>query len=98
MEDSMKFAALVFLLLLSVGTTVARAQNEIKYVVVIFQENRSTDNLFHGLPGADIAKKGTNSKGQVITLTSESLVGTYDLGHKHSDFVKMYDHGKMDGA
>ena len=42
----------------------------IEHVVVIFQENRSTDNLFHDKKlianGADIASFGLNSKGQRI--------------------------------
>ena len=28
---------------------------KIQHVVIIVQENRTTDNLFHGLPGADTA-------------------------------------------
>ena len=70
----------------------------IQHVVVIVQENRTPDNLFHGLPGADIANSGPNSAGQTIPLTPTSLVTNYDLGHYHRDFVAMYDGGKMDGA
>ena len=44
-----------------------------KHVVVIFQENRTPDNLFHGLPGADIADSGVNSSGQMIPLTPIAL-------------------------
>jgi phospholipase C len=66
--------------------------------VIIFQENRTPDNLFHGLPGADIANSGTNSAGQTIALTSIGLANDYDLSHAHSAFVAMYDGGKMDGA
>jgi phospholipase C len=69
-----------------------------QHVVVIFQENRTPDNLFHGMPGADIANSGTNSSGQTITLTPTSLVTNYDLNHSHASFVAMYDGGKMDGA
>ena len=29
-----------------------------KHVVIIFQENRTPDNLFHGFPNADIADSG----------------------------------------
>jgi phospholipase C len=78
----------------------------IQHVVVIFQENRSTDNLFHDpvliSRGADIATSGTYL-GQKIPLTSIDLgtVGpnpqNYDLNHSHNAFVKMYDGGKMDG-
>src|SRR5579872_7019943 len=37
--------------------------SKIQHVVIIVQENRSTDNLFHGLPGADTASSGLNSSG-----------------------------------
>ena len=69
-----------------------------QHVVVIFQENRTPDNLFHGLPNADIANTGKNSSGQVITLSSIPLANDYDLSHAHKAFVDMYDNGKMDGA
>ena len=71
---------------------------KIKHVVVIFQENRTPDNLFHGLPNADIANSGMNSAGQVIPLDSITLANNYDLSHAHRAFVNMYDGGKMDGA
>jgi phospholipase C len=76
----------------------AQAQNQIKNVVVIFQENRTPDGLFHGLPGADIANSGRNSKGQLITLEPIPLANNYDLNHAHPDFVAMYHNGKMDAA
>jgi phospholipase C len=67
-------------------------------VVVIFQENRTPDNLFHGLPNADIANSGVNSLRQPIPLTPIPLANDYDMNHSHDAFVKMYDGGKMDGA
>ena len=70
----------------------------IQHVIIIFQENRSTDNLFHGLPNADTVNSGTNSSGKVIPLTPISLVDNYDLGHGHDAFRAQYDGGKMDGA
>jgi phospholipase C len=69
-----------------------------KHVVVIVQENRTPDNLFHGFPNADIADSGITSTGQVVTLTSTPLDDNYDLDHSHTSFVRMYDGGKMDGA
>jgi phospholipase C len=80
---------------------------KIKHVVVIFQENRTPDNLFHDPVlynpppaghGADIASTGTNSQGLPVPLTPTSLGVDYDLSHAHSAFVAMYDGGKMDGA
>lgn len=80
---------------LGCGDSVSR---KIQHVVIIFQENRSTDNLFHGLPNADIADSGLDSKGEVVPLTPVSLDSSYDLDHSHESFLKMYDDGKMDGA
>jgi phospholipase C len=75
---------------------------QVQHVVVIFQENRTPDNLFHGLqaymPAADIANSGVNSTGQTITLSPVPLANSYDLGHGHSAFTAMYDNGLMNGA
>lgn len=74
----------------------------IKHVIVVFQENRTPDNLFQDpkliAAGADIVQSGLNSQGQNIPLTPISLAGTYDLSHSHDSFIAMYDGGKMDGA
>jgi phospholipase C len=81
---------------------------KIEHVVIVFQENRTPDNLFQDslliARGADIAASGVNSKGQIVPLTEIDL-GTngpnpdvYDLSHAHSAFLAMYDNGKMDGA
>lgn len=76
----------------------APSPQKIQHIVVIFQENRTPDNLFHGLPNADIANSGTNSAGQTVPLTPIALANDYDLSHAHSAFLAMYDGGKMDGA
>ena len=80
----------------------------IQHIVIIFQENRTPDNLFQDpvliSRGADIASSGKNSLGQVIALTPIDLGWSgpspqnYDLAHEHGDFVIMYHYGKMDGA
>jgi len=73
-----------------------------QHVVIIFQENRTPDNLFHDpaliASGADIASSGVNSSGQTIPLSPTSLGVGYDLDHSHKAFMAMYDSGKMDGA
>jgi phospholipase C len=75
---------------------------KIEHVVVVFQENRTPDNLFQDpvliAKGADIASSGLNSSGQNIPLVSTSLGIDYDPSHAHSAFEAMYDGGKMDGA
>jgi len=78
------------------------SSQKVQHVVIIFQENRTPDNLFHDANliknGADIASTGKNSLGQTIMLTPTSIVTDYDLSHAHQAFVDMYDGGKMDGA
>ena len=69
----------------------------IKHVVIIVQENRTPDYLFHGLRGADIAKTGVDSRGQTVPLQPVSLAAGYDLPHGHGAFVTDYDNGKLDG-
>jgi|HubBroStandDraft_4_1064222.scaffolds.fasta_scaffold10908_1 phospholipase C len=75
---------------------------KIQHVVVIFQENRTPDNLFQDQTlvsrGADIQNYGVNSLGQKIVLTATALGTDYDLSHAHKAFLDMYDGGKMDGA
>jgi phospholipase C len=70
----------------------------IKHVIIMMQENRSTDNLFNGLPNADTVTSGKNSKGKIIQLEPIVLANSYDLGHTHVAFRVEYDGGKMDGA
>src|SRR5215831_13432911 len=73
-----------------------------QHIVIIFQENRTPDNLFHDQvliqSGADIASSGKNSAGQTIPLTPSPLDIHYDLSHAHSAFMTMYNGGKMNGA
>lgn len=84
------------------GSTPPPPQGSIKHVVIIFQENRTPDNLFQDpvliSRGADIVSKGQDSFGNSITLQPASLGIEYDLGHAHSDFVAMYNGGAMNGA
>ena len=80
----------------------ARAQygtTPIKHVVVIFQENRTPDNLFQGLctanggvPGCsasgtagtyEIASSYVNSDGQTVPLLPVGLATNFDLDHSH---------------
>jgi len=81
---------------------------KIQHVIVIFQENRTPDNLFHDpvliARGADIASSGLDSSDNQIPLTPTPLGVNYDPGHGHNDFVAMCDLNpatgvcKMDGA
>ncbi|MGA8733949.1 MAG: alkaline phosphatase family protein [Terriglobales bacterium] len=84
------------------GSSTTPPPSKIQHVVVIFQENRTPDNLFQDpvlvQRGADIQNYGINSHGQKITLTPTTLQTNYDINHGHDGFLQMYDHGKMDGA
>jgi phospholipase C len=82
--------------------------SKIQHVVIIFQENRTPDNLFQDQKlinaGADIAVSGVNSKGQTIQLsqidlgTAGSNPDNYDLSHAHSAFVDMCNLNPSTGA
>src|SRR5262249_46352869 len=96
-------SAMLVLSLNSCGVSAAsRRVGPIQHVVVIFQENRTPDNLFHDpvliARGADIASEGVNSKGQMIPFVEVELASSYDLQHGHREFLELYDGGKMDGA
>ena len=81
---------------------------KIEHVVVIFQENRTPDNLFQDQVlinrGADIAQSGKDSTGNTIQLKKISLQVDYDPDHSHRSFEKMCDLNsatgqcRMDGA
>lgn len=110
----MKSAFKALFLCFSIAASRAPAQiSNFQHIVIIVQENRTPDNLFQGLCGANLSlcphpynlqNFGINSKGQKITLTPVSLATTYDLGHAYPDFLHMCDldkstnQCKMDGA
>ena len=92
----------------TVTITVPPPTSQIQHVVIIFQENRTPDNLFQDpvliKNGADIQNYGINSKGQTIPLspidlgTAGSSPQNYDLSHAHSAFVQMCDLNASTGA
>jgi phospholipase C len=85
-----------------------RAGLPVQHVVIIFQENRTPDNLFQDpvliSRGADIKSSGLNSKGQLIALRPIDLGTTgnspdyYDLSHAHSAFLRMCHLNKTTGV
>jgi len=82
------------------GTTTApplTGPAQIQHVVIIFQENRSTDYLFHGFPGADTANSGVDQNGSVIPLQPLAMDYPSDLNHSHGSWWTEWDNGKMDG-
>ncbi|HZT11421.1 MAG TPA: alkaline phosphatase family protein [Candidatus Baltobacteraceae bacterium] len=69
----------------------------ITHVIIVFQENRTTDNIFNGFPGADTAQSGQTSGGQTIPLQPVRMVENYDPGHFHASFTTEYNNGAMNG-
>jgi len=85
----------------------AHAQiSNFQHVVIIFQENRTPDNLFQGLCSApygachvpptstapyDIETSSWKTKSGSIQPAPIALANTYDLSHMHSAFNKMCD-------
>jgi phospholipase C len=97
----MLFRVLTALALLGIAPGASGAP-AFKHVVIIFQENRTPDNLFgsnpHFEPGVDIATSGKNSLGATITLQPVSIASCYDVDHSFRAFTAMYRHGTMSGA
>jgi phospholipase C len=93
-----KFAVI---LLAVIGPALSQAQiSNFQHVVVIFQENRTPDNLFQGLCGPnrtlcptpyDLQNFGIDNKGNTILLTQEPLGLSHDPDHSHPGFVKQCD-------
>jgi phospholipase C len=73
------------------------SSSKVDHVVIIIQENRSVDNLFNGLPGADTVTQGKNSEGGYTQLQPVALAARYGISHKHSAFKIEYNHGRLDG-
>jgi len=65
----------------------------IQHVVIIFQENRTPDNLFQDPVligrGADVVQSGKDSKGNTIPLKKASLQVDFDPAHSHRAFEDM---------
>ena len=72
---------------------------KIFHVVIIYQENRSFDNLFQGYPHADTVSSGKNSKGQTIQLQPVSLATQYVLDHSMRAMIReCHGTGKLPGT
>lgn len=65
----------------------SKALGKIDHVVIIIQENRSVDNLFFGLPGADTRNYGYDSKNKKVMLRPMTLATTFDLEHSSFAFI-----------
>jgi phospholipase C len=72
------------------------SSSPIQHVIIMMQENRTPDNLFHYLKGADIANHAMN-KNTPVKMTPLSMTAPFDLNHSHLGFLNDWDNGKMDG-
>jgi phospholipase C len=84
--------------------TLALDASPLKHIVVIVQENRTVDNLFQKLKGADTQSYGIDSHGNTVPLKPVALNLTWDPLHTHSatkkgagGFVTEYQDGKSNG-
>jgi phospholipase C len=78
------------------AVTRAGGSSPIQHVVIVIQENRTFDNMFHGFPGANTVNVG-KSHGKTYTMQPIPLQWPYDLRHDHPQFLEDYDNGKDDG-
>ncbi|MGA2003230.1 MAG: alkaline phosphatase family protein [Terriglobales bacterium] len=98
MKPTLKAVALLVAALTPISVHAQYGANPIKHVIVIFQENRTPDNLFQGLcaanggvPGCSVSAKGTydiattyvNADGQTVPLLPVGLATNFDLDHSH---------------
>jgi phospholipase C len=80
-----------------VASGLISSSGPIKHVVIIIQENRTPDNLFNGLPGADTVRTALLHDGTTMQLTPSTIGAENDPCHLHPCFETDYDNGKMDG-
>ncbi|MBV8489076.1 MAG: hypothetical protein JO199_01010 [Candidatus Eremiobacteraeota bacterium] len=69
----------------------------IKHVIIVLQENRTFDNIFHGYPGANYAKTGIGLNGASIPLHEVHLMTSWDPAHAYEDWQVEYNGGAMNG-
>lgn len=85
------------LLALCGGLVAHAAPTPIRHVIIVLQENRTFDNLFHGYSGANYATTGETSGGHRIPLHPVHLMVPYDAPHHYRDWVTEYNGGLLDG-
>jgi phospholipase C len=62
------------------------SSGKVAHVVVVVQENRSFNNLFHGYPGAHTVDYGYDSFGAKVRLQPITLAATWDVDHSSASF------------
>jgi phospholipase C len=76
--------------LVPVGPHASGPSAKITHVVVIIQENRTTNNLFNGLPGAYTVRQAVERNGETVDLKPRLLTAPYDIDHTHEAFETEY--------
>jgi phospholipase C len=76
-----------------VRSLAARPSTKITHVVIIVQENRSTNDLFNGFEGADTVRIVQRAHGRPLHLLPEPLTAPYDIDHSHFGFEVEYRGG-----
>jgi phospholipase C len=109
-KSMVKIFGLLALALVEPAVTQAQVP-AFQHIVIIYQENRTPDNLFQGLCGTnrsrcpypyDLQNFGIDNQGHTIPLARVPLANSYDPDHSHRAFVRMCDldstnQCKMDG-
>jgi phospholipase C len=73
------------------------APSPIRHVVIILQENRTFENIFHGYPGAHTVDAGKTSSGGTVALQPAHLMTPWDPAHRYATWLNQYNNGAMDG-
>jgi phospholipase C len=78
-------------------TATPKGSSPIQHVVIILQENRSLENIFHAYPGANTVNSGKDSNGKTVALKPIHLMVPWDPSHQYSNWITEYDNGLMNG-
>lgn len=73
------------------------AVSKIQHVVIIVQENRTVDNLFNGLKGADTVNYGYDHRGRRIPFHIVKFESKGAPCHSHVCWLTTDDGGRLDG-
>lgn len=69
----------------------------IQHVVIVLQENRTFENIFHAFPGANTVNAGKDHLGNTVPLQAVHLMTPYDPSHQYADWQTEYNGGGMNG-
>jgi phospholipase C len=80
----------------SVAPAVPPELDRIEHIVFIIKENRTFDHYFGRFPGADGARSGRTSTGDLVPLRAAPDQVYPDIGHGAGAAYSAYDAGRMD--